>query len=92
MNNMNDMDNKTTDYRETSGHRKKNQRVWVYVFLGILLFAGIFVWESLSNSKENNTPLNSSTSSSNTSSIDNQKTDINRGSDSALPDVESRQD
>lgn len=88
---MNKMDKETTDYRETSDQKKKNQRVWMYVLLGVLLFAGIFTWQSLNSSKEANTPTNSLSSSSALGTMDQQEINTNRDSDSASPDFESRQ-
>lgn len=87
---MNNMDKKTTDYRKTSDH-KKNQRVWMYVLLVVLLCAGIFAWQSLSSNKEANTPTNSLSSSSVHGTMNQQEINTNRGSDSASPDLESRQ-
>lgn len=88
---MNNIDKENTDYRETSDHKKKNQRVWMYVLLGVLLFAGIFTWQFLSSNKEANIPAKSLSSSSDPGMMDQQEIDINRGSDSASPDFESRQ-
>lgn len=87
---MNNMDKETTDYRDTSDHNKKNQRVWMYVLLGVLLFAGIFTWQSLSSGKGAKTPANSLSSSSATGTMDQQEIDTDRGSNSASPNFESR--
>lgn len=66
---MNDMNKNSRDYRDPSSNKVKNPRVWVYVLLGVLLFAGIATWMTLSPNNVNNTPSNSISSGSNNGSI-----------------------
>lgn len=47
----------------------KSPRVWVYVLLGVLLFAGIGTWMTLSPNNANNTSSNSLSYGSNNDSL-----------------------
>lgn len=76
---MNNINTETKDYRETTSHKMKNPRLWVYVLLGVLFFAGIGTWMLLSPNNANNPPSNSVYSGSNNDSLEQPGANAYRG-------------
>ncbi|PTQ86909.1 hypothetical protein [Nitrosomonas ureae] len=76
---MDEINKNTKDYRDPSSNKMKNPRVWVYVLLGVLLFAGIGTWMALSANNANNASSNSISSGSNNDSLQQPGTNAYRG-------------